>query len=38
MILNNYEYLYPDNGYPSLKINSYIFICIILLLLEFFNK
>ena len=24
-----YEYLSPYNGYPTLKINSYIFICII---------
>ena len=24
-----YEYLSPYNGYPTLKINSYIIICII---------
>lgn len=36
MILNNYEYLYPDNGYPSLKINSYIFICIISFIIGIF--
>jgi len=38
MIFNgyNYEYLYIDTGYPTLKTNSYIFICIISFIIGIF--
>lgn len=32
----NYKYLYESSGYPSLKTNSYILICIISLIIGIF--